>query len=656
MMVQTFTNPRRLAAAAGLLAFLAAGPALAASALPKSVPPYTPPSTRTLSTQAALQATTSAPASRVVVLPAPTSAELSAVPRAAGAMRLQRTNVGIGRAVPDADRVVTLDSLTWTRGADGSAVATIKVTSTGAAALRVALRMATGADPDAVVRVAGADGAVYGPYAANAIAQATATLGEWWTPVVDGDTITLELAAPAASSFAGGKLTLAEVSHLTRAGSDLRAVTQARDGNLGTSGSCEVNWKCAPNQSTALTNSASSTARMIFTEADGNSWLCTGTLLNDSKSSGTAYFATAAHCMDNAYAAQTLNTYWFLDAPDGDCGHTAEVGAFVRLTGGAMLLGRSQAEDWALVRLYDAPPAGVNYSAWNSTAITSSPIIALHHPSGDTKKYSDGTLTPGDDDGYVDVIIRGDDGLPEVVAPLMQVYWTTGVTEGGSSGSGLLTSTNKGYYEFRGALTGADEDLSCAKPQFASYYSRLDRMLPLVRDYLTPGSTVANTAVVVEYYSATLDAYFITASADDQNALDTGIFAGWARTGARFLAYTAAVNGAVGVCRFYQIPAYGDSHFYGLPADCAAVTNNPTLFPGWVLEHPAAGKPNDYAFYVQAPTAAGGCPSGTTPIWRFFHSSRTNHRFTSDPVIKVQLDADSDWDDEGVRMCAPVGS
>ncbi|MBS0319821.1 MAG: hypothetical protein JSR18_04705 [Proteobacteria bacterium] len=648
-----------LARAARLLAAAMLPAAAVAGGLPTSVPPYVPPTpmARTMAAPTALMAPASS-TPLAIVLPAPTAAELAAPTATAvpGQKRLLARNIGIGRAIPEATRAIPMAALRWQRGADGSDVASVRVTSTGAAAVRVAVRMAAAADPDAVVRIAGASGVVYGPYTLNAIAQATATLGEWWTPVVDGDTLTIEISEPAGTLRTGSPLSVVELSHLTTAGADTNAAALSRDGNLGRSGTCEVNWKCAPTMTDALTNAASGVARMIFTEADGTSWLCSGTLMNDSISSGTPYFSTAAHCMDTAYAARTLNTYWFLDAPDGDCGHTTAVGPFVQLTGGAMLLGHSPSQDWALVRLHDTPPAGTHFSAWNSTPITSGAMIALHHPEGDTKKYSEGAITPGPDGGYIDVRITNDDGTAEVLPGLIQVYWSLGITEGGSSGSGLLTSSSKGYYEFRGALTAGDVDLSCTKPSGGSYYSRMDKMLPLVRDYLTPGNTVPNTAVVVEYYSQALDAYFITASADDQNALDTGVFAGWERTGVRFLAYTAPVSGAVGVCRFYQIPAYGDSHFYGLPTDCAAVTGNPTQFPGWVLEHPSPGNPTDFAFYMRAPLTPTSCPANTAPVWRFFHSARTNHRFVTDPIIKAQLDADSGWADEGIRMCGPVGS
>jgi hypothetical protein len=65
---------------------------------------------------------------------------------------------------------------------------------------------------------------------------------------------------------------------------------------------------------------------------DGDTYLCTGTLLNDAQNSFTPYFLTANHCLEGtgdpalgrgiaAAAAGTINTYWFVQA--ATCGSLA---------------------------------------------------------------------------------------------------------------------------------------------------------------------------------------------------------------------------------------------------------------------------------------------------------------------------------------------
>jgi hypothetical protein len=70
-------------------------------------------------------------------------------------------------------------------------------------------------------------------------------------------------------------------------------------------------------------------------------------------------------------------------------------------------------------------------------------MVGIHHPAGDVKKISfgviDGIATYGGD-------VTGSGGY-------LRVHWTAGVTEGGSSGSGLITGTFPND-RFVGTLTG----------------------------------------------------------------------------------------------------------------------------------------------------------------------------------------------------------
>jgi hypothetical protein len=147
----------------------------------------------------------------------------------------------------------------------------------------------------------------------------------------------------------------------------------------------------------------------------------------------------------------------------------------------------------------------------------------------------------------------------------------------------------------------------------------------------------------------------MTQSPIEINHLDTAVFAGWERTGLRFLAYTSQVPGTSPVCRFYRAPGYGDSHFYSAsPSECSVLVNNPK-FPGWIFESPNV-------FYIALPdTNTGACATGTHPMWRFFHTTVTNHRYTDDVIDRDPMRADTTWIPEGygpdaVIMCAPDGA
>ena len=87
------------------------------------------------------------------------------------------------------------------------------------------------------------------------------------------------------------------------------------------------------------------------------------------------------------------------------------------------------------------------------------------------------------------------------------------------------------------------------------------------------GSLAAQPVTVIEYYYPPLDHYFITSLPSEIDALDSGQFFGWSRTGLTFQAFAdqaSAGTGANPVCRFY-IPPPADSHFFSAsPAECAS--------------------------------------------------------------------------------------
>jgi hypothetical protein len=549
--------------------------------------------------------------------------------------------VAFPRDVPPSGSAIPLANLNWQALPDGRRAAKIEVVSPGAAALRVALQM-----PESAVGVNvrfsgnGALAQVFGPIPANKIAADTRRFGVFWSPVLDGDTASIEFEVDGATQLSDVPLTIARVSHQVVSPGSIHKLSAKDIQDIGAAGGCEIDVACVMPQTTALTDAARAVAELEFMQDDGFTYLCTGQLLNDSISSNTPYLFSAQHCLNSATAANTLDTFWFFDAIA--CGSKVTP-AFVEQTSGATMLARSVDWDWALVRLNAPPPPGVRFSAWRAEPLPSQTAISvLHHPEGDLKKWSAGTAN-----GY----LLYSDG-----SSFAQVQYGQGTTEQGSSGAGLLTFNTSGFYEVRGGLWRGDA--SCQDPGGVDEYSRLENMLPLTRQYLTPDSAgTPNTAVAVEYYDRSLDHYFITISPLEINDLDSGVHVGWERTGLRFLAYQTPAAGTNPVCRFYRTPGFGDSHFYSAsPGECQAVIDNPQTYPGWKYE-------SGNVFYIALPnTATGACAPGTQPVWRFFNQRTTNHRYTTDEATRDEMRADPfTWIPEGygpdsVIMCAPVGS
>jgi len=173
------------------------------------------------------------------------------------------------------------------------------------------------------------------------------------------------------------------------------------------------------------------------------------------------------------------------------------------------------------------------------------------------------------------------------------------------------------------------------------------------------GKVPALPVTAVEYYRAAADHYFISALQPDIDALDTGRFAGWARTSLSFKVFAtqaAASAGANPVCRFYIPPQHGDSHFFSAdPAECAAVLAKIKTDPnysGYDYETPNA-------FYVALPDkATGACPAATISVYRLWNNrADSNHRYTTDKAVRDAMLAKGyvaeGYGPDAVIMCAP---
>ncbi|MGL6800164.1 trypsin-like serine peptidase, partial [Xanthomonas hortorum] len=263
-------------------------------------------------------------------------------------------------------------------------------------------------------------------------------------------------------------LSIPQLSHL-----DISPTASARDMMtiaIGESDSCQNDIVCRANPTAGFTSAAKAVARMVFTTSQG-SFLCTGTLLNNTNSPKRNLFWTAAHCISTQTVANSLQTYWFYDAASCN-GNTASSQA-TTLTGGAFLRHANTTRDTALLELKTAPPSGAFYAAWNSAAIgaTGTAIVGIHHPSGDVKKYSLGS-------------VNGLNTSIDGKSPLYRVVWNDGVTEGGSSGSGLFTVASGGAYQLRGGLYGGYS--FCSAQTDPDYYSRFSDVYSSISTYFGP--------------------------------------------------------------------------------------------------------------------------------------------------------------------------
>ncbi len=288
-----------------------------------------------------------------------------------------------------------------------------------------------------------------------------------WSPVIGGERIVVEISSSSEKALAQVALNLAQVSHLDI---DPALPTPAIQAKIGESDFCERDVVCRTSPPANFRSTADAVARMVYTSG-GRSFLCTGTLLNNNNTTRRNLFWSANHCISSQTVANTLQTYWFYEATT--CGGSTVSSRARTLSGGAFLRHNNASRDTLLLELKSAPPAGAIYAGWTSSAIgaTGTAIEGIHHPAGDVKMYSLGSVTS----------LNGNiDGL----GPFYRVQWSTGVTEGGSSGSGLFTRSSTGAYQLRGGLYGGTS--FCNATTSPDYYSRMADVWTSVKPFLSP--------------------------------------------------------------------------------------------------------------------------------------------------------------------------
>ncbi len=160
--------------------------------------------------------------------------------------------------------------------------------------------------------------------------------------------------------------------------------------------------------------------------------------------------------------------------------------------------------------------------------------------------------------------------------------------------------------------------------------------------FISPPLVRARQAV--EFYHAFFGHYFVTIQEDEIEALDTGVFVGWARTGQTFNVFDLG-SGYADVCRFFTTAfAPKSSHFYTpLAFECDLVKQN----PDWIYEK--------VAFQLRLPDA-GTCPSKTIPLYRLYNNGLTgapNHRYTTSQTIKAQMITQGYVAEDDNTACVP---
>lgn len=181
---------------------------------------------------------------------------------------------------------------------------------------------------------------------------------------------------------------------------------------------CRNDPACFP----AWSDVSDATARVMFTK-NGLNRFCSGQLMATVAADETPYLSTAFHCISTQTEANTANMRFFyrVDACDG----TLSPGVNAS---GADLVATWAASDATLLMVRGALPAGVQWVGWMTTSPpVGTQAVCVHHPNGYPQAISFGqkigqNTACGSSSGGANWSIMS---------------WSLGVTEGGSSGSGL---------------------------------------------------------------------------------------------------------------------------------------------------------------------------------------------------------------------------
>ena len=326
--------------------------------------------------------------------------------------------IGVHRALPDRFTGDLVPHLDWAIDESGQHTAAITFSAQGAVSVRIAVQAELAAG--GWIQIFDGDGQPRG----SAFTPEDFNTSPVWLPSAEGETLTVQITIPSADALDDLSFTVTNVAHR------FASLTPKAAIKILPSCSGHVDIACVTSQSRRKV--ADAVGRIGF-EDMGGTFLCTGTLLAAGDTPGVfePYFLTANHCVGTNAVAATVEALWFWQYTA--CADTQSLHPdFVYSFAGTNLLTTSPAQDSTLLEFKETLPGGLLYSGWsNRNVFKGSSVFSVHHPMGFAVQYSEGQVlrtTHANVDG-------------NMVYDALETAWTLGLTESGSSGAGLFTSS-----------------------------------------------------------------------------------------------------------------------------------------------------------------------------------------------------------------------
>jgi V8-like Glu-specific endopeptidase len=275
---------------------------------------------------------------------------------------------------------------------------------------------------------------------------------------VKGEQVVIEYYEPRDVAFEG-ELVLNQVGH------DYLGIFGLKDKSLkgfGDSGSCndDKNIICYPGWQKAGRSVVLISSSIYEGKPAGT--LCTGSLINNTRSDGTAYLLTANHCISSPEQAQRSHFFFNFESPT--CSSPTE-GPYDQTMVGAELIATPpeiDQLDFTLLELEENIPSIYRpfFAGWNTDTTNIRQSVSIHHPEGDVKKFAIDSLAP--------LTTSYPDNLYDPGSHWRVREWNLGTTEPGSSGAPLFDQNQLIIGDLSGGFANCQEPVD-------DFFARLDR-------------------------------------------------------------------------------------------------------------------------------------------------------------------------------------
>jgi hypothetical protein len=363
---------------------------------------------------------------------------------------------------------VSLDpwnSGTWERLPNGSRLWRLIIRSDGAKTLNLGFttyHMPLGASLHLYPADESARTAFVGPFtAADNIPER-----EFWSPIVPGDALVVELHVPASAAFEP-EIVIGKVNHDYLGFGDFEAPA---------SGACNNDVICPEGDPWR------DETRSEAVYAISGFLTCSGQMVNSVTADPPPYFLTARHCGVNTGNDQTVRVYWNFESPT--CGQHGG-GSLSDNQLGSTWRASYTPSDFCLIELTSDPDPAFNvyYAGWDARESNApTQCTAIHHPNTDEKSISFnydpltvtsylGNAVPGDGTHW-----RVDD-------------WEDGTTEPGSSGSAIWDQNHHIVGQLHGGYASCASITSDWYGRFPRSWTGGGTSTTRLQDWLDPNDT-----------------------------------------------------------------------------------------------------------------------------------------------------------------------